>query len=196
MTWYVAQVQSGREGDVEHKLARKGYSVRIPRERRSIHRRGAWQDVEVILMPGYVFIGTPELTDKGYYEIRRTPYIIRILGEPTPLSGREAAFWCLDGGDDPLQPSVLTLDREGRPTVMNGPLMGREADIVWVNRRQRRAGVRMHTPEGEKIFKFSVMVTELSLPPGMAGQETGRKAGSIHSPAARPADINGRPGGV
>ena len=200
MMWYAAQVLTGREGDVQQRLTQKDFTVRIPMERRSIHRRGSWQDVETILMPGYVFIGTERLTDTQYYRIRRVPGVIRLLGSPTPISSREAAFWCLEGSGTPLTPSVLTVDAGGRATVLRGPLLGREADIVWINRRRRLAGVRMHTPDGEKVIKFCVLVQKPVLPPGWAaqtqGQETGDNAGSIHSPAASPADIDGRPGGA
>lgn len=198
MKWYVVQVRSGLEEDVRQRLADKGYAARIPRERRELRRRGAWREVNAILMPGYVFLGVKELRDSDYHRIRHIPGVLRLLGEPTPISEAEAAFWRLESTGAALEPSTLALDAAGRPVVLSGPLLGREADIVWVNRRHRRAGVRVRAPFGERIIKFSVIVATLPARwlAAAAVQETGRKAGSMHSPAARTADTGTGPGDV
>lgn len=194
MQWYVAQVQGGKEEDVRRKLQFGHFEARIPRERRSVHRHGAWQSEDIILMPGYVFIGLDAMCDELYHRIRRVPDVIRLLGEPTPISRQEAAFWCLEGDQAPLEASILSLDASGRPCVLSGPLAGRERDIVWVNRRQRRAGVRMHTPEGLRIVKFSIEVRSAIPPPGNSAgtgeQDAADRAGSMHSPAKEAADIH------
>lgn len=84
--WYVLQVLTGQEEDVQQELERHGYETLLLREMRTIRQRGSWREQEYLLMPGYLFVRL-ELTDEAYYLLNGTAGVIRILS----TGGRPAA---------------------------------------------------------------------------------------------------------
>lgn len=162
MDWYVLQTKTGTERDTQAKLQRAGLDARVPAELRPIHRRGAWEEKEYILLPGYVFVGmafAPEL----YQRIRTALGAARLLGmhgeAPTPIAAREAALLGLCEPEAPLVPSVIVFDAHGTPRVVSGPLRGREATILHIDSHARRATVAARLPDGGiKTVRFGVTI--------------------------------------
>lgn len=164
MDWYVLQTRTGAERDTQAKLQRAGFDARVPTELRPIHRRGAWQEREYILLPGYIFLGM-EFSAERYQRIRQTLGAARLLGmsgeAPTPVAASEAALWGLGAPPAPLLPSVIAFDAHGTPRVVSGPLTGREGQITRVDRHARRASVAVWMPDGgTKLVRFGVGFAE------------------------------------
>jgi transcriptional antiterminator NusG len=138
---YVVHVQSGKEMAVRDELRRSCYRAMVPRENALERVDGRLRQRERTLFTGYVFVDMA-MDLKSYYKIRNNPHVIRFLGgkQPIELTAAEARYieW-LAGGGKPLQPSEL--DKDG--AVMTGPLKGHEQSVVSVNKRAKRAKVRI-----------------------------------------------------
>ena len=163
---YVLQVTSGHELDVRDALRRAGYRGKVPEEIRRERRGGQWHDVRRILIPGYVFVILPgSMNAYEYITVRRScmGYAIRILGTPDPLAltpTEERYIDWLINGSKPLEPSVLEAGEH--VTVLAGPLKGREAQIIRVNRRQRRATIAIYFAGAEHRITLSADVLAAS----------------------------------
>ena len=159
MEWYVLQALTGREQDARAALERAGFDARVPTELRPIHRRGQWIEQEYTLLPGYVFVGM-DFEPRLYRAIKDAPGAIRLLGlfeeHPTPLPQDEAALWGLCSPPSALMPSVVEFDAYGTPRVIDGPLTGREAQIVKIDRHARRARVLVDTGDERHLVQFGI----------------------------------------
>lgn len=168
--WYVIQVAGGREEAACRLIERHAEpgscdEVFVPRYRAV--RQSARGPVEErpVLTPGYVIADArdPEALEA---QLRKVPAFTRLLGGESgfrPLDREEAAWlaqWTRRG-ERVVQGSVGRIER-GRLKVLSGPLAGREADVVRVNRRKRRAVVRM---------EFMGRVKEVALELELLGRE-------------------------
>lgn len=134
---YVLQVYTGKELEVYDDLTAAGLVPLLPREARLLRRKGAWQTIPRVLMPGYIFWDCDDLTPEAYYTVRQTDHVIRMLGGGTPqaLPEHEAEYIRLmHNGGQPLQPCRITTDG-----LIAGPLVETGVKVIEVNRRQRRA---------------------------------------------------------
>ena len=133
---YVLQVESERETEVVMALVMKEIKAYAPIREQLERRHGEWHTVKRLIFPGYVFAET-ELNDEIYYELRQTSGVLKILGRPTPLYLSE---------EKRLRPifeaGVIGISKgyaeNGRLTITEGLLKGREAEIVSYSIRQKR----------------------------------------------------------
>ena len=111
-----------------------------------VRRRGAWRDVTAPIFSGYVFFRADN--DLGALEaLRGLSGFIRFLpanSHVQPLGARDAALLghFLSFGEVAGR-SVVTFDEKSRIRVASGPLLGLDGRIVKVDRRKRRARVRL-----------------------------------------------------
>lgn len=150
--WYVIQVFSGQENAakdlIERLVDKRCYDeVFVPRYRSSRKAKdGSWESVLEPLTPGYIIVDTRDPARLGS-QLRRVPALTKLLGGGEaflPLDRDERAWieaWT-QHGNRVLESSEAVFER-GRVRILDGPLIGREADIVRVNRRRRQAIVRM-----------------------------------------------------
>ena len=136
--WYVLQVATGREQEIERRLRRIGIDAIVSTETLLIHKGGRWTPKESLLFPGYVFVQIlfdPDI----YYRITDIPGVIRFLPGPQAekLSDQEAAHIAYLGSAV-LGPSLVDFSN-GEPVILKGVLKSLEKQIVRFNRRQRRA---------------------------------------------------------
>lgn len=133
---YVLQVSSGTELDVIGSLLMKDIIAYAPRQELLERRRGTWNKVQKFIFPGYVFADV-QLTDDNYYKLKETDGVLRILGNPTPLSYSEEQRmrWLFSAG-------VLGISRgyvkDGRLMITYGLPAGRENEIISFSSRQKR----------------------------------------------------------
>ena len=152
MKWYVIQVRSRKETEFR-RLAHlqigpgNGDNLYIPLRKMYIRRQGKEHIEECPIYPGYVFLSTPELSPEQQNDYRRVNGVIRWLG----VDGKVMA---LGPGDleilqhflrngEVVGISQVTYDANMRIQVLAGPLMGLEGRIIRVDKRKRRAHVRL-----------------------------------------------------
>ena len=169
--WYVVQVMSGRERlvkeIVERAAAQRAEALGMregelleelfsPRYKTMARENGAWVPDEQPLLPGYLIAVTnrPELLDSA---LRRVPELTRILGSDkafTPLSDDETAW--ISAFTQRGSRTVLMSEgfkEGGRVYVTSGPLVGREAMIVKVDRRKHVAYLQLEIMGRKKEVK-------------------------------------------
>ena len=136
--WYVLQVLTGEEHEVEKQLKVRGVQTLIPIENRIIRRGGKWITEQYTVFPGYVFVKI-EYSYGLYYTLSGIRNVIKILGggnRPIPLTHAEANN--IIGISELIRkPSTLKFDLNGDYTVVDGALKG--IKIIKMRRRQRRA---------------------------------------------------------
>ena len=140
--WYVLQVLTGQEEDVQRELERHGYETLLLREMRTIRQRGSWREAEYLLMPGYLFVRL-ELTDEAYYLLNGTAGVIRILstgGRPSPLEEHEAN-WLQILAEQLGRPSTIQFYDAHTYRVVDGALRSLERQITGIDRHRRRVRV-------------------------------------------------------
>lgn len=151
--WYVLQVTTGKELEIQKQLLRRGVTAAVPIEKRNIRKDGSWSLQDYTVFPGYVFIRIRYNWSK-YYLMSGIGGIISILGggkEPTALSGEESVRIAMMS-EMLKEPSVLSFDENGDYTIINGILAELEPYITKIKRRYKRAELEFpFAGENQKI---------------------------------------------
>lgn len=135
---YVVHIQSGRECDVVAALKEKGITACAPTHDLLERKGGVWHTVRRIIFPGYVFIRSEGITDQLYYAVRNTSGVVRFLGRPPtplPMSEEVRLRWILDAGCLSVSKGYI---KDGKVTITDGILIGREHCIIKYNKRHKR----------------------------------------------------------
>lgn len=159
--WYILQVQTGSELDVQKELLRRGVEAVVPLENRQIHRAGHWISKQYIVFAGYVFIRMMYSWSQ-YYILSNINGVIRLLGgghQPEPLTQSETE-WILSLNDLLKEPSVIKLT-DNNYEVISGVLFDLKDNIIKLERHYRRAYVKLHIAGQEQIIKFSYVLQTL-----------------------------------
>ena len=166
--WYVVHVSTGREAAacalIEERVDGSLYEeCFVPR--RSMARRAGdgWETVEEPLFPGYLIVDTRQ-PRRMRSALDRLPDFARLLdvdGEFLPLDDEEVAW--IDAftrrGHRVVDMSHAVVEG-GVVRIVDGPLVGREAQVKRINRRKRRAvlelqilGRTIEVPIGLEILR-------------------------------------------
>lgn len=152
MEYYAVHVWTGKEDDFAQSLCKLelfGDRVFVPKRALSVRRAGKIRKEERPIFGGYVFLGVEGggLSPDQRWEIKRASNFMRILPEtkaPQPISERDRrliAHFVSFG--KVAESSRVVFDENDRIVVLDGPLKGLEGMIVRVDRRKRRAKVRL-----------------------------------------------------
>jgi transcription termination/antitermination protein NusG len=151
MNYYVIQVRTRGEQKymslARQELETEPVTILFPQRKLKIRKKGVVKDSLAPIFPGYVFVGTEELTTQQYWLFKRVPGFFRFLEDNdhiTPLEGsdRELLLHFLKFGEI-VDTSRVVFDENARIRVVEGPLSGLEGNIVRVDRRKGRAKVRL-----------------------------------------------------
>lgn len=145
---YVIQVVSGEEFKtlqlvktiVASELLEDAY-IPVVEQYRKYH--GEWRVVKEILFPGYLFVVSDRIAEL-YFALKRVPRFTRLLGADKeflwPLSEEEVAFlqsFCANKSHTvDLSLGYIVGDKV---TITSGPLVGKEASIIKIDRHKRIA---------------------------------------------------------
>lgn len=155
MAFYVIRVAPRQEENFLKRSTRLlGSEVSLLFPRRKVeHLKGGrrvW--AEVALFPGYVFLNADELGPDLYGRIRAVPGFTRFLKQGTDISevrGRDLellSHFLKFGEVTPT--SRVVFDDDQRIRVLSGPMEGLEGQIIHVDRRKRRAKIRLTFDHG------------------------------------------------
>ena len=149
--WYVIQVPAGKEvalcetirRAVGPDVLRECFTPRFATERKV---RGAWEQAESLLLPGYIIAVTrePVALYEHLREVREFTKLLRMGGSFCPLAEEDRAWMAMftNEGDRVIPMSMGVMEGD-RVVVFRGPLKGREACIVSVNRRKSLAFIEL-----------------------------------------------------
>ena len=125
------------------------FSLHFPRRRLTIRRGGTVREATAAIFPGYVFIEAESedlLTHQRAF--RRTDGFYRFLKsnqEISPLSDRdlELVLHFIKKSGPVAGVSRVYFNENSRIVVMEGPLLGLEGRIIKVDKRKKRAKVKL-----------------------------------------------------
>jgi transcriptional antiterminator NusG len=126
-----------------------GLPLHFPRRRINIRRRGVLRPSMAAVFPGYVFIEAEhEDILANQWEFRRTDGFFRFLKSNQnirPLADRdlELVLHFIKKAGPVAGISRVYFNENARIVVIEGPLMGLEGRIVKVDKRKKRAKVKL-----------------------------------------------------
>lgn len=141
---HALQVVTGEEEAVLRRLSGLKTKFYFPKAKRQIRRGGKWRLEEHAVMPGYLFAETEKLDADQYFRMKYMPGVIRILGEPTPLSEEESRWIRWLCREHPIELSSVYKDGD-EVLIMSGPLKNLEGRIERINYRSRKAQITVKT---------------------------------------------------
>ncbi len=153
MNYYAVQVVASQEEALIGWVLRHQEGFRqdarffFPRRRLTIRRQGRQLQELYPVFPGYVFVEAAGIGRSLYDLVRHGPGFCRFLRSNTdirPLGQRDLAVLVhFMGGDGIAESSLVYFNEKDRIVVVDGPLMGMEGNIVKVDRRKKRAKIRL-----------------------------------------------------
>ena len=147
LMWYVIQVQGGREEAMAERIARVVSSdvldeVFYPQYMTEIKLRGAWQQVQKPLFPGYLICITsdPRAVQETLLKLGDFARVLKQGDEYVPLGREEVELISTftRKGERCVPMSEAFKDGD-RVVVCEGPLLGREGLIKDINRHKNTA---------------------------------------------------------
>ena len=157
MEYYVLQVQTGMEAKVL-KLARTALRVEgltdefsgrllFPQRILHIRRKGKTRQETAPIYPGYLFLEAEKVEPEVYWALRPVKGIYKFLKSNTNIEAlhgedRRILVHFLEHGETVALSRVI-FDENSRIVVKDGPLKGMEGQIIKVDKRKRRAKVRL-----------------------------------------------------
>lgn len=163
--WYVLHVRTDCELDIAKALEKRGFSTAVPTESRVIRKGGKWTKKTYIVFTGYVFVFMRYSWSK-YYAMNNINGIIKILGggqNPIPLSKSESEF-ILRLSDLLSEPSVMKFNDDNSYEIVSGFLADCKDKIVKIERRYKKAAVRLTVAGEEKEIKVSFIEDTEQMP--------------------------------
>ncbi|MDY6316449.1 MAG: antiterminator LoaP [Oribacterium sp.] len=169
---YVMQVLTGEEAEVRQNLTafvlHKGEEVFYPTYEKFFRSHGKYELRMARLFPGYLFIRSEEPIDfynrvrlvKNKHFMETLTKLLRVDVSIIPLSGEEEkAILELIGKQYEMKMSRGVI-QDGRLVIQSGPLTGREAGIVRIDRHKRIAILRVHMMGRDIETKVGLEVVE------------------------------------
>lgn len=160
MQYYVIQVRTTQEDDFMRRVSktRPDLAVHVLKKKLMTRKAGKLVPHLSCLFPGYVFLeqDDDEISPTVRAQVRRTSGFIRFLPstqEPRPLRQHDVELirHFLSFGRQ-IGLSLVTFDENDRIKVLEGPLSGLEGRIVKVDRRKRRAKIRLDLYDDSILF--------------------------------------------
>lgn len=172
MNYYVLQVKTGGEEkflkSANRSFARTGIEspplLIWPRRRLRIRRQGKTKDVLAPIFPGYIFLEADVVEIDVYWAVRKGIGFYKFLRsnrEIEPLSGQDKQLLqhFLRLGEV-VEKSKVYFDENKRIRVTEGALKGLEGNVVKVDRRKRRAKVKLSLYDDSFLIDFGFEVME------------------------------------
>lgn len=162
--WYVLQVTTGAEIEIQKELIRRGVTAVVPVENRVIRSGGKWCERKYIVFTGYIFVKM-SYTWSQYYILSGINGVIRLLGggyKPEPLS-RSEAEWIEQLSELLKEPSVVELYDDGSYEIVSGALQHYKDNIMQLQRHHRRAIIKLKVAGTDTIIKLSFVTPKQTL---------------------------------
>lgn len=174
MSFFVLSVQPRKE---EAFLAAAGdqldpdqYQFLWPRRKLTIRRRGKRVETITPVFPGYIFVESDSIPRQIVQVAKRLPGFYRFLDSneqirPLDTHDQDLVAHFIRFGEI-VGKSDVTFDANNRIQVVSGPLSGLEGMIVKVDKRKRRAKIRLDLYNDSFLVDFGFeIIAPASSPP-------------------------------
>ncbi|MDR0731098.1 MAG: antiterminator LoaP [Treponema sp.] len=154
VNYYAVQVKT-RSEEKYIKLLRAmhtevAFPIYFPKRRIDIKRKGVISQSTPAVFPGYIFVEVDEGEDirRHQWAFRRTDGFFRFLKsnrDISPMTGRdlEVVLHFIKSVGPIAGKSRVYFNENSRIVVVEGPLMGLEGRIIKVDKRKRRAKIKL-----------------------------------------------------
>ncbi len=173
MNFYVFQVLTGQEKkyirlaeynfNVHHVPVEKRGKIIWPQRKLTLRKRGKQQETIAPIFPGYLFFDKDTLDPDIYWILKKTSGFIRFLEsnqniQPIVGEDKKLLLHFLSYGEI-VEKSTVWFDKNNRIRVVNGPMKGLEGKILKVDRRKKRAKIKLSLyKESFKVdFGFEIL---------------------------------------
>lgn len=164
---YVIQVTASREWKIKLKLdemadGKSFYSAFVPLFEYKRKNQGVWNIFHEVMFPGYVFVVTddPEAMRIKLRSLPEFAKLIRVDGEYIPITGDEEIYLRKLCGDDMIARMSEGIIEGDKIWVTEGPLIGREASVVKIDRHKRIAYIRIEMFGQMNTVKVGLEIVE------------------------------------
>lgn len=168
MNFFAIQVMSGREDAYMELFSKTRPDLTIYNIKKKIRTKRLGKPINHVtcVFPGYLFFQFPDerLSPEVIFTMKRTRHFARLLPATDnikPLSERDTEIIrrLLSFGRE-IGPSLVMFDENNRIKVIRGPMMGLEGMIIKVDKRKRRAKIRLEMGDSPISFDLSFDVLE------------------------------------
>lgn len=163
MEIFVLHVVTGKEEIICKMIGREDWGITIHFPKRPLMERKLGKLHKKIqpVFPGYLFLETELLKDQVKSTIMKMAGVFRFLPENTniqSLNDDDARFLrqLISTGRVGEEVSLVDFDENDRIRILEGPLKGREGQIVSVDRRKKRVRVQLTLFKESSLVDFSV----------------------------------------
>ena len=149
--WYVIRVQSREEEKAKDLLQQNGFEVKVIYRDAFWKKKGKVEMKRQILFPGYLFI-VSELNAYDFNELFQNirykygKYYKNLkydnTGTPALSDEEKRMIMHLIGDNDVVEASIGIIEGD-KVIIMDGPLLGLEGNIVYIDRHKRMAKLEM-----------------------------------------------------
>ncbi|MCF7927569.1 MAG: antiterminator LoaP [Spirochaetales bacterium] len=162
MNFYVVQVKSRNEDKFLKMIAYNNPELRLkffwPRRSLTIWKQGKPKETLKPIFPGYLFLETEEVSADIYWLLKRMPDFYRFLKsnyDIVPLEGDDKRLVLhFQSYGEIAEKSQVVFDENQRIQVLDGPLKGLEGRIVKVDKRKKRAKVKLSLYDDAFLIDF------------------------------------------
>lgn len=135
-----------------------------PRRSLTIRRQGKQVASLAPIFPGYVFYEAEEVSPEVYWSLKRLSGFIRFLKNEDRLekltgADRDLLLHFLSYGEV-VEKSLVYFDENNRIRVTKGPMKGLEGQIIKVDKRKRRAKIRLSLYSNRFLVDFGFELLE------------------------------------
>jgi len=168
MNLYVIQVNTGKEDTYlrlwEHKKNHFPLNVYWLRKELMIRKQGHTCKSIKSVFPGYLFVEADDITPEIFYEFRHIHFFNRFLRSndnicPLPEDEQKKIYELAKYGRV-IGQSKVVYNEQDRIVVVNGPMKGLEGMIIKVDKRKKRAKVRLSLYENPFLVDFGFELLE------------------------------------
>jgi transcription termination/antitermination protein NusG len=174
MNYYALQVKTRGERDflklaeymldAEEVPPEERGSFLWPRRKLTIRKKGRMHEHLAPVFPGYLFLESPSISTAIYHVLKGVPGFYRFLesnSNITSLRGKdlELLLHFLSFGEI-VDKSDVYFDENKKIRVFRGPMKGLEGNIVKVDKRKKRAKVKLEMYEQSFLIDFGFELLE------------------------------------
>ncbi len=169
MNYFVIQVKTKNEEKyislAKQQIAGNDVQLVWPRRKLIVRKKGAGKESLSPIFPGYVFVETDEISSNLYWIFKKTPGFLRFLKNnhnivPVNICDKSLLAHFLSFGEI-VDKSTVYFDENKRIRVVEGPMKGLEGKIIRVDRRKKRAKVKLSLYEKSFSVDFGFELLQI-----------------------------------